>query len=118
MFKYPWWLFLSMRNTPEFRGKKLDSNFLASAVIKLMKQDILGRYKETRKITDEDWEFCEKIDWHPVDELPPKPEHVEEMKKVLKEQSGKEYDSAEEFFKDLESKWVINSILDLPVKKQ
>ncbi|MEK6872280.1 MAG: hypothetical protein AABX16_05230 [Nanoarchaeota archaeon] len=82
---------------------KLNSEFIANAVVKLMKQDILARYMKTREITDEDWEFCEKIDWHPVDELPPKPEHLEELKRRLKEETGKTYNSAEEFFNDLDS---------------
>ena len=64
---------------------KLDSKFLAKAVVFLMKRDISERFKQTRKVTDEDWEFCEAIDWHPVDELPMKPEHIEELKKALKE---------------------------------
>ena len=81
---------------------KLDSKLLVGAVIKLMKQDISERFKQTRKVTDEDWEFCEQIDWHPVDELPPKPGHIEELKKAMKETpKGKSYGSAEEFFEEL-----------------
>ena len=82
---------------------KLDSKFLANAVVRLMKHDISERYKQTGEITDEDWEFCEKIAWHPVDELPPKKEHIEELKRRLKEKTGKVYSSAEEFFEELDS---------------
>lgn len=82
---------------------ELNPKFVAKAVVKLMKQDILERYKKTREVTDEDWEFCEEIDWHPVDELPPKPEHIEELKKALKEKTGKIYNSTEEFFSELNS---------------
>ena len=64
---------------------KLDSEFLTKAVVKLLKQDISQRYKQTREVTDEDWEFCEQIDWHPVDELPMKPEDIEKLKEALKE---------------------------------
>ena len=85
--------------------KKLNLNqeVLAKAVIKLMKQDISQRYKQIGEVTDEDWEFCEQIDWHPVDEFPPKPEHIELLKKALKE-TGKVYSSTEEFFRELDSK--------------
>jgi len=76
------------------------SKLLGAALIRLMKQDISERFKQTREVTDEDWEFCEAIDWHPVDELPPKPEHIEELKRALKE-TPISYDSAEEFFKKL-----------------
>ena|SRR3989344_8984612 len=79
------------------------SKLLGKVLIGLLKQDISNRYKEIGEITDEDWEFCEQIDWHPVDELPPKPEHIELLKKALKE-TGKVYSSAEEFFKELDSK--------------
>jgi hypothetical protein len=62
----------------------LDPEFLAKAVIKLMKRDIFVRYKQTGEITDEDWEFCEKIDWHPVDELPLREEYVKKLKQIEK----------------------------------
>ena len=78
---------------------KLDSEFLANAVVKLMKHDISARFKQTGEVTDEDWEFCEQIDWHPVDELPMKPEHIEELKKTLKEPSIK-FNSVSEIFKE------------------
>ncbi len=63
---------------------ELDLEFLAGAVVKLLKRDISERYKETGEITDEDCEFCEKIDWHPVDELPLKEEFVKKIKEIEK----------------------------------
>lgn len=51
----------------------------------LIKKEIFERYLKTGEVTDEDWEFCEKNDWHPVDELPLKKEFVEKMKQVDKE---------------------------------
>ena len=65
-----------------------------------MKKLIFENYIKTGSITDEEWEFCEKIDWHPVDELPPKPEHLKELKKALKEEPI-EYNSVEEFFEKI-----------------
>ena len=76
----------------------LDSEILFKAVINLVKKDISERYKQTGEVTDEDWEFCEQIDWHPVDELPPKPEHVEEMKRILKEGKFIKFKSVSEIF--------------------
>ena len=75
----------------------LDSEILSKAVINLIKKDIFERYKQVGEVTNEDWEFCELIDWHPVDELPPKPEHLKELKRILEEVPIK-YNSAEEFF--------------------
>ncbi|MBR9703929.1 hypothetical protein GOV12_00830 [Candidatus Pacearchaeota archaeon] len=62
----------------------LNPKLLSKFVIKLLKQDISKRYKETREITGEDWEFCEAIDWHPVDELPMKEEYEKELKERQK----------------------------------
>lgn len=64
---------------------KLDSELLVNAVVKLMKKDIFERYKQTGKVTDEDWEFCEQIDWHPVDELKYKEEFVKRISQAEKE---------------------------------
>jgi len=51
------------------------------------KREILERFLKTEKITDEDWKFCESIDWHPVDELPFKKSFIKKMKKTSKEKS-------------------------------
>ena len=31
---------------------------------------IFENHLKTGSITDDEWAFCDKIDWHPVDELP------------------------------------------------
>ena len=49
------------------------------------KKVIFDNYMKTGKITDEEWKFCEEIDWHPVDELPMKEEHIKRMQQALKE---------------------------------
>lgn len=53
------------------------------------KKLIFERYMQTKDISNEDWKFCEEIDWHPVDELPIKPEYLEKLKKIKKEKSIK-----------------------------
>ena len=62
-----------------------------------MKKLIFENYIKTGSITDEEWEFCEKIDWHPVDELPLKEEFVEKLKKIKKGKFNK-YNFVDEFF--------------------
>ena len=54
-----------------------------------MKKLIFENYIKTGKITDEEWEFCEKIDWHPVDELPLKEEFIKKLDKIKKEKGIK-----------------------------
>ena len=65
-----------------------------------LKKDIFERYIKTGMITDKDWEFCDKIDWHPVDELPLKESFVKELESRRKEKPLK-YVSVDELFRDL-----------------
>lgn len=55
----------------------------------ILKKDIFERYIKTGELSDEDRMFCERIDWHPVDELPLKEEFVNELQKARNEPSGK-----------------------------
>lgn len=61
------------------------------------KKLIFENYLKTGSLTDEEWEFCDKIDWHPVDELPLKEEFIKRMKKI-KQGKFKKYNSVEELF--------------------
>jgi len=65
-----------------------------------LKKLIFENYIKTGSITNEEWEFCEKIDWHPVDELPLKEEFKKEMEKRKKEKSIK-MKSVSEIFKHI-----------------
>ena len=65
--------------------------------LEVLKKDILDRYVKTGKLSDKDWEFCRKIDWHPVDELPVKDAHVKRLKAARKEKSIKLKSAAELF---------------------
>ncbi len=53
------------------------------------KKLIFEKYLKTGEVSDEDWRFCDSIDWHPVDELPIKKEYIEKLKKIKKEKSIK-----------------------------
>ena len=70
---------------PKELQTKSASKLIGKALITLLKQDISKRYKETHEVTDEDWEFCEAIDWHPVDELPMKESFIKELEEAEKE---------------------------------
>ena len=63
-----------------------------------MKKLIFERYLHTGEVTDEEWEFCEKIDWHPVDELPLKEEFIKKIQRAKKEKSIK-VDSVSDIFR-------------------
>ena len=60
-----------------------------------LKKEIFDKYIKTGKISDEDREFCEQIDWHPVDELPLKKEFINKLKKEKRKSSGKAMTSEE-----------------------
>ena len=51
----------------------------------VLKKVIFEKYLKTGEVSDDDWNFCEKIDWHPVDELPLKEEF---RKKLLERRKG------------------------------
>ncbi len=65
-----------------------------------IKKLIFESYMKTGSVTDEEWKFCEKIDWHPVDELPLKEEFKKEMERRKKEKSIK-LKSVSEIFKNI-----------------
>lgn len=52
-----------------------------------MKKLIFENYLKNGNITNKEWELCEKIDWHPVDELPLKEEYVKKLDRASKEKS-------------------------------
>ncbi|MDI6738281.1 MAG: hypothetical protein QME12_07265 [Nanoarchaeota archaeon] len=59
------------------------------AVLELTKKAIFDKYVKTGKLSKADSEFCDRVDWHPVDWLPLKKEFVEKLKKAAKEPVGK-----------------------------
>ena len=48
----------------------------------LMQREIFEDFIRTGKISEEDREFCEEMDWHPVDWLPLREDFVKELKDV------------------------------------
>lgn len=54
-----------------------------------LRREIFETYIKTGIISDKDWKFCEKIDWHPVDWLPLKEGFIKELESAKKEQSIK-----------------------------
>lgn len=73
-------------------------NWSGVAKEEALKKLIFENYLKTGKITDEEWKFCEEIDWHPVDELPLKESYKKELEKARKGKSVK-FNSVEELFR-------------------
>lgn len=66
-----------------------------------IKKLIFENYIKTGNLSDEEWAFCEKIDWHPVDELPLKEEFIKKMKEIKKEK-GIKFNNIKELRKIIE----------------
>ena len=66
----------------------------------ITKKLIFENYIRAGTLTDKEREFCEKIDWHPVDELPLKEEFRKELEKRKKEKSVR-VKSVSDIFKNI-----------------
>jgi hypothetical protein len=55
------------------------------ARISIRKREIFERYLRSGEISDENAEFCDKMDWHPVDELPLREDYVKKLEDLKKE---------------------------------
>ncbi len=94
---------LTLSVSEEFKNKLKEFlwiNWSEIAREEALKKLIFENYIKSGNITDEEWKFCEKIDWHPVDELPLKEEFKKEMERRRKEKSIK-LKSVSEIFKKL-----------------
>ena len=92
---------LTLSVSDEFKNKLkgfLWVNWSEIAREEALKKLIFENYIKIGSITDEEWEFCEKIDWHPVDELPLKEEFKKELERRKKEKSIK-LNSVSDIFK-------------------
>jgi len=69
----------------------------------VLKRYIFEKYLKTGKLAKEENEFCKKIDWHPVDELPLKKEFIKELQKVQKNSYSKKVHSKDinQWFEEL-----------------
>jgi hypothetical protein len=46
----------------------------------VFKREMFEKYLKNGELSDDDWEFCERVDWHPVDELPLRNGVIERLK--------------------------------------
>ena len=67
----------------------------------ILKRYIFEKYIKTKKLSKEENDFCEKIDWHPTDELPLREELIAKLKKIRKGKYHK-YGSIKELIEDIE----------------
>ncbi|MFA6073115.1 MAG: hypothetical protein WC758_03310 [Candidatus Woesearchaeota archaeon] len=63
----------------------------------IQKKLIFENFLKTGKITIEEKKFCDKIDWHPVDELPLKEEFIRKINEIQKQKPIKIKQTSELF---------------------
>lgn len=63
----------------------------------LRKREIFEKYIRSGELSGEDAEFCDKVDWHPVDEMPLREDFVQKLEDSKKETSLKVKDISELF---------------------
>src|SRR3989344_1371293 len=94
---------LTLSVSEEFRDKLKSLSWVNWSEIareETFKKLIFENYMKTGKLSDKEWKFCEKIDWHAVDELPLKEELRKELEKRKKEKSIK-LKSVSDIFKNI-----------------
>ena len=94
---------LTLSVSDEFKNKLKEFlwvNWSEIAREEAIKKLIFENYLKTGSISDEEWKFCEKIDWHPVDELPFKEEFIKKLESIKKEKSIK-VKSVSDIFKNI-----------------
>lgn len=83
---------LTLSVTEDFRNDLKSFSWINWSEIareEALKKLILENYLQLGTITEEEEEFCEKIDWHPVDELPLKEEFIKKIESIRKEKAVK-----------------------------
>lgn len=64
---------ITLSVSDEFRDKLKSFSWVNWSEIareEIAKKLMFENYLKTGKLSDKEWAFCEKIDWHPVDLLP------------------------------------------------
>jgi hypothetical protein len=77
-----------MDSYSEIRWSEVAKNAIADKVVELRKLSILKKYVDKQSLSDADFEWMDKHDWHPVDERPLKPSFVASLKASRKEKSS------------------------------
>lgn len=83
---------LTLSVTEDFRNDLKSFSWINWSEIareEAFKKLVLENYLQSGTITDEEGEFCERIDWHPVDELPLNDDFIKKIEAIKKEKSVK-----------------------------
>jgi len=88
----------TMKELPKIKWTVVAREAIKEEAINQRKLVILDRYLRRKELTDKEYAFMDRIDWHPVDELELRDEYVKKLKRIEK-QKAKELD-INKLFKD------------------
>ncbi len=78
-----------IKRFPFVKWTEIAKKAMREEAIRLKKLEIIEKYLEGKKLTKEDIEFMEEIDWHPVDEMEIKPDFAKSLKEASKGKTKK-----------------------------
>ena len=88
-----------IRKHSEIKWTEVARQGMLSEAEKLQKLELLRKFVEKEPISDEDFEWMDKHDWHPVDEMGLRPEFVKESLHISKEGKFKKLKKVSDLFK-------------------
>ena len=78
-----------IKKHPEIKWTELARKGMISEAEKLQKLELLRKFVDKEQLSGEDFEWMDKNDWHPVDEMEFKPEFVKKSLRISKEGKSK-----------------------------
>jgi len=79
---------VQMDSYSEIRWSEVAKNAILQKMVELRKLAILKKYVDKQELSEDDYRWMDKNDWHPVDEKPLKPSFIASLKASRKEKSS------------------------------
>lgn len=76
---------MEMDKHSDIRWSEVARSAILEKMVQLRKLEILRKYVDKEHISEEDWAWMDKNDWHPVDERPMKKSFVKAVLAASKE---------------------------------
>ena len=74
-----------IKKHPEIKWTEVARKGMFSEAERLQKLELLRKFVDKEPISDEDFEWMDTHDWHPVDEMGLRPEFVKESLRISRE---------------------------------
>ncbi len=87
-----------IKKHPEIKWTELARQGMLSEAEKLQKLEILRKFLDRELLNEDDYEWMDKHDWHPVDEQALRPEFVRESLRISKKGKFKKVKKISDLF--------------------